>query len=152
MLILAQQGVNLVMQNSTKDIDGYSASAEFTLFFRKNDKLELQATYTQIESPYENQSDGKYYNGVIRMLNDFGKFNVFNELIINGGYDRVDAGYDYSAGLRYEASRDLHFNLKGENIFNTSLKQSFYSKLLPQETVEVPIIDQKFTLSMEYLF
>ena len=149
--ILKQQGVNLVMQNSTKDIDGYSASAEFTLFFRKNDKLELQANYTQIESPYAN-SDGKYYNGVLRMLNDFGKFNIFNELIINAGYERVDAGYDYSAGLRYEASKDLHFNLKGENIFNTSLKQSFYSKLLPQETVEVPIIDQKFTISMEYLF
>ena len=150
--VLEQQGVNLVMQNSDKDIDGYSASAEFTLFFRKNDKLELQANYTQIESPYENGSTGRYYNYVIRMLNDFGKFNIFNELIINAGYDRVERGYDYTAGVRYEATKDLHFNLKGENILNDSLEQSFYIKLLPQESVEVPIIDQKFTFSMEYLF
>ena len=149
--ILEQQGLNLVMQNSSIDIDGYSASAEFTLFFRKNDKLELQANYTLIESPYGN-SDGKYYNGVIRMLNNVGKFSIFNELIINAGYDRVERGYDYTAGVRYEATKDLHFNLKGENILNNSLEQSFYIRLLPQETVEVPIVDQKFTFSMEYLF
>ncbi|WP_152184765.1 TonB-dependent receptor plug domain-containing protein [Sulfurimonas indica] len=141
----------VIMQNSSIDIDGYSASLEFTYYFRRDDKLELQANYTQIESPYGN-SAGKYINYVVRMLNNVGKFNIFNEFIINSGYEGVDAGYDYTAGIRYEATKDLHFNLKGENIFNSALKQSFYIKLLPQETEDFSIVDQKVTLSMEYLF
>jgi iron complex outermembrane receptor protein len=149
--ILVEQGNALVMQNADRDIDGYSASLEFTYFFRKKDKLELQANYTLIESPYGNES-GKYKNYVMRMLNSVGKFDIFNEFIINSGYERVDTGYDYSAGIRYEATKDLHFNLKGENIFNTALKQSFFTNLLSKETVEVPITEQKFTVSMEYLF
>jgi len=140
------------IKNSDKDIKGYSAAVEFTLNFSVKDKLELQANYMKIDSPSENHDDTEHYNYVIRMLNSINKFDIFNELLIHTNYDNVDNGYDYSAGVKYSVNKDLHFNLKGDNIFNKGLNKSYINQLLPLEKIEVPRIEQRFTVGMEYLF
>ncbi len=140
------------IKNSDIEIDGYSAAIEFTLNFSQKDKLELQANYINTDSPYLSGSTSEHYNYIIRMLNSINKFDIFNELIINSGYSNVDSGYDYSAGVKYSATKDLHFSLKGNNIFNKGLNQSYLNKLFPIDRVEVPRVEQKFTVGMEYLF
>lgn len=140
------------LQNSGVDIYGYSGALEFTLFFRDNDKLELQANYTNIQSPVTLKHHGRY-DYVARMLNSVSRFDIFNELVVHSNYRNVDDGYDYSVGVKYNASNDLKINLKGENIFDTGMKQIFYTKLAPTpETISVPIVDRKITFSFEYLF
>ena len=141
-----------VMQNSQKDLDIYYASAEFNYFFRKKDKLVLQADYTKIYGT-DLHEDVKHYNYLIRMLNTVKKFDIFNELIINKGFENLDTGYDYSAGIKYRATPDFHVSVKGENIFNAGLTRKYYYNIYPQsKQLEVPVIEQKFILSMEYLF
>lgn len=141
-----------VMQNSQKDLDIYYAAVEFDYFFRKKDKLTLQVDYTKLYGTDVNE-DVKHYNYLIRMLNTVGKFDIFNELIINKGFENLDTGYDYSASIKYRATPDFHVSIKGENIFNTGLTRKYYYNLFPQsKELEVPVIEQKFMLSMEYLF
>ncbi|MEA3370476.1 MAG: hypothetical protein U9Q40_03985 [Campylobacterota bacterium] len=136
--------------NGDIDILGYSAAVEFTLYFSQKDKLELKANYIKTESPYGN-ADTEHYNYVVRVLNTLGKFDIFNELVINTNYSNVDNGYDYSAGVKYSINRDLHLSFKGDNIFNTGLEQSFLNGTVPLR-VEVPRVEQRFTLGLEYLF
>ncbi len=143
--------------NSDIDINGYSAAIEFTLNFNEKDKLELQANYINTDSPYADGSTSEHYNYIIRMLNSINKFDIFNELIINTGYSNVDTGYNYSAGVKYSVTKDFHLNIKGDNIFNTGLKQSFANQIdyitgEITDSVAVPRVEQRFIAGMEYLF
>ena len=147
---------SFTVQNASKSISGYSAALEYTLLFRENDKIELQANYTRLELPYGNK-DSKHHNFVARVQNSISKFDIFNELVVNAGSSDVSIGYDYSAGVKYNLTRDIHLSLKGENIFNSGLKKSYFTKLPTTlspttEKVVVPVVEQKFIFSMEYLF
>ncbi|MEA3373524.1 MAG: hypothetical protein U9Q62_07525 [Campylobacterota bacterium] len=138
------------MQNSDKSIYGHSAAIEQTFFFREKDKLELQAWSYFLESPYEGNHDLRHHTGVIRMLNTFGRFDLFNELLIQEGYHDQSNGHDYSAGIIYHASDDLQFNVKGENIFDDGLMWDYY--IAPGNSINVPVIERRFWAGMEYLF
>ena len=144
------------IQNSADKVSAYSAALEFTLLFRERDKLEFQANYTRIKLPYRVE-DSKHHNLVARMQNSISKFDIFNELVVNAGHSDASIGYDYSAGVKYNLTRDFHLSLKGENIFNSGLKKSYFTKLPTTfsptiEKVIVPVVEQKFIFSMEYLF
>ena len=139
------------MINSDKDIYGHSAALEQTFFFREKDKLELQISTFFLESPEQNGRDGRHHIGVIRMLNTFGRFDLFNELLIYEGYANVSNGHDYSAGVIYHATDDLRFNVKGENIFDDGLEWD-YMVIPPDNSVIVPVIERRFRAGVEYLF
>ena len=144
------------IDNNEHDINGYFASLEFTYKFRDKDKLELQANAFYIENPAEDYNLVRHYNYLARLLNTIGKFDIFNELVAHTGYAEQSSSYDYSMGIRYEATRDLHFAFKGENLFDDSLTWSYYNKLGPTpadvDKVTVPTIERRFLFSMEYLF
>ncbi|WP_193109928.1 TonB-dependent receptor plug domain-containing protein [Sulfurimonas paralvinellae] len=141
-----------VMQNSKDDFTAYYAALEFHYFFRKKDELQLAFDYAQLNLPNEATSV-EHYNYLIRMVNSVSKFDIFNELVINHGFENLDTGYDYSAGVKYGVTPDLHINLKGENILNAGLTRKYYYNLMPTtKLLEVPVIEQKFMLSVEYLF
>ena len=144
-----------IIQNSQEDVASHLAGAELTLLFSKKDKLELQANYFYLESPYLDDST-THYNYVIRMLNSINNFDIFNELAIHTGYDNVDNGYNYSVGVKYELNDDFHINFKGDNIFNSGLEQSFINQMdlsgNVTDRVTVPKIERRFTFGMEYLF
>lgn len=138
------------MINSDKNIYGHSAALEQTFFFREKDKLELQISTFFLESPVQDGRDARHHMGVIRMLNSFGNFDLFNELIIHEGYAYVSNGHDYSAGVRYHPTRDLTFNIKGENIFDDGLEWDYM--VTPGNRVIVPVIERRFWAGVEYLF
>jgi hypothetical protein len=141
-----------VIQNSDSKLETYYGSLEFTYLFSKKDKLELAMDLTHLYLKDINV-DVMHHDYHIRMLNTISKFDLFNELVINGGYRDVDTGYDYSAGIKYAATPDLHFGIKGENIFNTGLTRKYYYNLIPtSKQLEIPVIEQKFMISMDYLF
>jgi iron complex outermembrane receptor protein len=106
-------------------------------------------------------SDGfDEYKAVARMLNHYGKLDLFNELIYN--YNSViQKNYlDYSAGIKYYYSDKLTLSLKGENILNRARKDIFKRGKRDLETKEWNIfepllispIDQKVYMTVEYLF
>ena len=145
-----------IMKNSDEDLFGFFTALEYTLFFRDKDKLELQASYTHMDSAY-NREASQHYNYIIRMLNTISSVDIFNEMVIHHGYYSVSTGYDYSAGLRYHVTQDFKINLKGENIFDSGQEWSYVNKINPitqdiADTIEVPIIERRFWIGMEYLF
>ena len=143
---------NFVMTNSNVEIEGRSAALELTYYFREKDKIELQTSYTYIESPYDKDIT-EHYTHVIRMLNTVAKYDFFNELVIHSGYKDLPTGYDYSFGIRYAYSKDLHVQLKGENVFDSGLEQNFITKSTPiQDSINIPIVERRFLFGLEYLF
>jgi len=140
------------MQNSNDKLYTQYVSAEFQYQFRQKDKIELGVNYINIKLSSQDL-DVDHYNYLLRMINTISKFDIFNELVINDGYEFLDIGYDYSAGIKYAATPDLHINLKGENIFNSGVERKYFYNVSPNaKTLEVPVIEQKFMLSVEYLF
>ena len=140
-------------QSSTREVSSLNAALEFTLHFNKKDKLELQANYFNLESPYDGD-EIIHYNYLIRMLNTISKFDIYNELVINDGFQNIKTGYNYSLGVKYEVNRDFHISIKGDNIFDSALEWDYKTPTLanPQDTLVIPVIEQRFMLGMEYLF
>jgi len=149
---LIPTGATMVIQNAKEDLTTYSASLEFSCFFREKDKLELGVNYMYLDLPSSDHIT-QHYSYLLRMTNTFSKFDVFNELVVDTGFDYLKNGFDYSAGVRYAVNPDFHVKLKGENIFDAGLTRKYYYSISPtQKKLEAPVVDQKIMLSMEYLF
>ncbi len=153
LLIVDENSPYLQVINSDLESDLYNATAEFTYKFSQKDKLELQANYFNMSSPQDGQKM-EHYHYVARMLNTIGKFDIYNEFIINSGYTKVDTGYNYSLGVKYEVNRDFHISLKGDNIFNSGLEWNYLTPTSENSphSINVPVTEQQFMLGMEYLF
>jgi len=148
----------LALKNSSLDLGLYTAMMEFVYNFSQKDKLELQANYWYLESPFDD-SDGEteHMSYVMRMLNSVSSFDIFNELVIHTGYTGVDNGYDYSAGIKYQVNKDFHINMKGENLFDSALDADYHVMkgtfpTISSDTIIIPVVERRFTLGMEYLF
>ena len=132
-----------------------SVALRDTFMYRDNDKLFIELLYMNHEAK---DLFGKLIikRAVVRNLNTFGKFDIFNEIIFERESDIDENFYDYSAGVIYHHTDDLSFSFKGENIFNKAKtsQYTFYdpNTFQPTNTLKVPSIDQRFMLSMEYLF
>jgi len=141
-----------VIQNSKKATNTYAASLELKYKFREKDQIELRAETLKIVGTDE-ELDETYVNYLFRMLNSVSKFDIFNEVVVNSGYQDIPTAYDYSAGVRYAYSPDIHIAFKGENIFNKGLKRKYlYSYIPTRKDIAVPVIEQKFMFMLEYLF
>ncbi len=140
------------VENSKEDVNIYTASLEFTYSFKESDELQFQADTIQLKGS-DIKLDSTHINYVIRVFNNFGKLNIFNELIVNQGYQGDKIAYDYSLGAKYAINEDLHISVRGNNIFNTGLKRAYLYNVTPTpRTITVPVVEQQFMLSMEYLF
>ena len=91
------------------------------------------------------------YGAHIQIYNSIGKFDIYNQVGYRSNYDYygVDIGptYDYTASLKYHATKDFSVGIRGENIFGTGYKQSYKGL-----SYAMPIFDRKFWINMEYLF
>jgi iron complex outermembrane receptor protein len=141
-----------ILHNSQKATKTYAASLELSYHFRKKDKFDVRAESLRLTGTDAN-TDATHINYLFRMLNSVAKFDIFNELIINTGYQNTHNGYDYSAGIKYAYNPDLHISFKGENIFNRGIKRKYLYAIPPSSKyISVPVVEQKFMLSLEYLF
>ena len=140
-------------KSATEEVTTINAALEFTLHFNKKDKLELQANYMSVDFP-DYGEEIVHYNYLIRILNTISKFDIYNELVINDKFTNVKTGFNYSLGIKYEVNRDFHINFKGDNIFDSGLEWDYRTPTManPQDTLVIPVIEQRFMLGMEYLF
>jgi len=140
-------------KSATQEVTSINAALEFTFHFNKKDKLELQANYMNLDFP-DYGEEVIHYNYLIRMLNTISKFDIYNELVINDNFTDVKTGYNYSLGVKYEVNKDFHINFKGDNIFDSALDWNYRTPTManPQDTLVIPVIEQRFMLGMEYLF
>ncbi len=138
-----------------KDLDIYSALARWTYHYNKYDKLFTEFSYMQLNNlPIKTKQ--KSYMAVVRSLNTYKAFDIFNELIYNRNNILKENYFDWSLGIKYNYTSDLTISLKGENILNDAKETSFVrmnpTTFQAQQPLLVSPIDSKVTLSMEYLF
>jgi iron complex outermembrane receptor protein len=140
----------------------------WTHHYRRYDSLFIDVGITDTANlPYDiSPKRLKQYNAVVRNLNTFGKFDIFNEIIyFKNNLERVSY-VDYSAGIKYNHSKDFSISLKGQNILNKS-KELFINRIDTTSptfnptnptnwTLDTPLkvqsIDRKVLFNLEYLF
>ncbi len=91
------------------------------------------------------------YGAHLQLFNTLGKVDLYNQIGYRSNYDfygvDVKPTFDYTAAVKYHATRDLSIGFKGENIFGTGYKQSYQGL-----DYAMPIFDRKYWLNLEYLF
>lgn len=140
------------------DMTVHSFILRSRLKYREYDELMVEFAYLDSLGMPSFSPVKKYKNAkaILRSLNTFNKFDVFNEFIYERDNIQDVHSIDFNSGLKYNYSSDMCISLKGENIFNRAIKQSYWrvnpltGKQL--EPLRVTPYDQKVTLSMEYTF
>jgi len=137
--------------NSDDNLDIFTSSYEFTYLYSKKDKLEFSLNYSYADSVYS-QDKAKSLSSLLRSLNTFGKFDIFNEFWIVDPAFKSRISLDYSAGIIYHATQDFSLQLKGENIFDRAQERDYYDITNTDKILSISVIDQKIWFGLEYLF
>ncbi len=144
-----------LLENYSKTIAVKSAILMWTHTYSKFDKLYMTAEYDTIDNvPVLNTK--QQYKAIIRNLNTYDKFDIFNELLYSRDSIEKENFYDYSAGIFYHVNEDLGVSLKATNIF-AKTQTITYSRMNPltfatEKSLEISPIDRHIMLSIEYLF
>jgi iron complex outermembrane receptor protein len=140
----------------------------WTHHYRRYDNIFIDLGITDIQNLPKDMSPKrlKQYNATIRGLNTFGKFDIFNEIIyFKNNLERISY-LDYSAGIKYNYSKDFSISIKGQNIFNKA-KEVIINRINTSTptfnptnpmtwSLDTPLnvssIDRKVLFNLEYLF
>jgi len=119
------------------------------------DKLFISLGYMETNN-MPSVSLQKTYTGILRNINTYKKFDIFNELLYYKDSVNNKDYVDYSAGVKYHYSDDLTISFKGENLFDKA-KTTSYKRVDPvTNQLEVPLeissVDRKVMITLEYLF
>lgn len=145
------------IDNFSQDVESRRMMVDYTFHYSPLHSLKVDYFRQHMQdTPF---GDYKEMGGYIRLLDTFGKFDIFNEVIYREITLDSKDWYDYSAGIKYRVNEDLAFSFKGENILNKAMKQQYtrtstinyiaFTNLAPLESTPV---DKKYYFSMEYSF
>ncbi len=134
-----------------------STLARWEYKYNNYDKLFTEFSFQQVNNlPIENIKRYRIYKAIVRNLNTYKKFDIFNEVIFDRNNVSKENFYDYSTGVKYHKNEDLTFSFKVENLLHRAVEMTHYRVNTLTFTQEKPLnispIDRKITLSMEYLF
>ena len=143
--------------NYDKILKMSGVKTRWTHSYHRFDKLFVQGEYRLIQNtPSQYFSTYKQYRAVVRNINTFNKFDIFNELL----YDRNNVSdknfYNYSAGVQYNYSDSFTFALKGLNLFDDA-RTSDYTRTNPatfkqEEDLHISPIDREIQISAKWIF
>ena len=155
-MLFVTETSNGKIDNYNKDINSHYIELKYEHPYNQYDNLFLQVGYIHMNNlPFVDVVN--QYTAVIRNVNTYKKFDIFNEIIyFKDSKDGYVNAYDYSAGVKYHYSEDLIFSIKGENIFDKA-KKTQYVRINPTTyQTEAPLnispTDQKVTIGLEYSF
>jgi len=138
-----------------EDMLAITAILRWEYDYNHYDKLVVEFDYMEVDG-IPSLDKYKTYRTILRNLNTYGKFDIFNEVI----YDRDNIlkknFYDYSSGIKYHKTEDLTISIKAENIFHKAKESPYYrvnpTTFLQESSLYISPIDRKIILSLEYLF
>ena len=140
-----------------KDVHMAGINARYTYRYNRFDKIFLEGAYRQIKDlPIVSTDTYKSYLAKLQTLNSFGKFDIFNELLYTRDNLAKVNNYDYTAGIKYNYSKDFIASIKGENLFNKARKTVYYRRspvtFTPMQPLKASPIDKKIVVNVEYYF
>lgn len=137
--------------NKNETVKNISSYLEHTYHFDLDNKLTSNISYLYVQDVQRQE-----IAAFIRMLNTFGKYDVFNEVIYNHNNINYKQYFDYSLGLKYHYNHELTLSIKGENIFDKGYENTYsrYDPVLdqPETPILISPVEQRVYVSMEYLF
>lgn len=140
-------------------IDRYNLSLTYGYNFSSLSKLDfnIAASKTKWDTD-EKYSSNWYYNGYVRYLTSYGKFDFSNALIYGFGEDEKDF-YSVNLAINYRHSRSLNFYFKANNIFDSGYEQTFHAfkivndSISREDTLEnFKTNPREFFVGFEYIF
>jgi len=146
-----------LLYNYDKKMEVYNIVGSWTLEYNDLDKLFIGIGYkymTPYPLPYK-KDERRLYN-VIRNINTYQKYDIFNEFIFvkNNFTSKIRTIYNF--GIKYHYTNDLIISIKGENVFDNAQEQTYlrFNKdtLEYKGSVDISPIDRQFLLTVEYLF
>ncbi len=141
--------------NSTLKPNFYILYGAHEIRFGTNHTLSLSAYYGDNDM---DQTMSSKIGGYIQLFNTFDKFDLYNELLYRSSYHyltpanlsvNVQAGYDYTAGVTYHATKDLNLFFKGENLLNKAIKTPYP---MPTYIDYVAPFDRTVKIGLKYVF
>jgi len=163
-LIYAIDNDTVTFSYAHKQIDDAIVFSEAAMkYVNKDERVHYRRIYLREEHrfDYDNKLIVEFFHSykdkylspgsgaLIQLFNKIGSVDIYNELIYRDDYSAMgidmDAGYNYSLGVIYPVNRDLTLKCKGENLFDTASEASL-------GTLNIPAIDRRVTVTMEYEF
>jgi iron complex outermembrane receptor protein len=146
-----------LLYNYKKVMPVYNLVVRWTFDYSEIDKFFMSIGYKKIDNfpqPYD-KKDEKFF-GIVRNLNSYGRYDIFNELILTKVNYNNTIYSVYNFGVKYHYTDDLTISFKAENIFDKAQKQTYLSfdpdTLKFETTKDISPFDRSFVVSMEYLF
>jgi len=138
-----------VNRDSTVYFHRYYLRGEYK--FNYDNKIIIEA-FKGFKDVYASPGSG----ALVQIFNTFGKFDIYNELIYRADYTvdygagdiNINKGYDYTLAVTYNINKKLKLKLKGENLLDEASK----TPIDPEGFVQVPAIERRGILTMEYTF
>lgn len=139
----------------------YDIDVRWTRQYRQFDKLFLRCGYRIMKNIPDfmiNDYTYKELLAVVRNVNTFDRFDIFNELVFtrSNPYQKYENSCNYSVGLKYHYNDSLSFMVKGVNLFDDA-KKTFFPRvdpvtLQPETPLEVSSIDRAIRFAVEWVF
>lgn len=151
-LVVNTQGL---LENYSKHLINLGITTRYKLVYNDYNSLFLELSHRRVKN-IPRIDTYKINTVILRTVNSYKKFDIFNEILYcrNNLYKRNN--YDYSAGIIYHVNNDLSLSLKGTNLLNKAKKQIYYRINPVTFTMETPFeaspIDRKIMFSIEYTF
>ena len=129
----------------------------WTHSYHNFDKLFVEGAYRAIQNtPAQYFSSYKQYRAIIRNINSFEKFDIFNELVYNRNSILNENFFNYSTGVQYNYNDSFIFAIKGLNLFD-NVRPSTYTRINPasfqtEEDLNISPIDREIQISAKWIF
>ena len=124
---------------------------DYTYELTQNNKLELNYFKTKLSETLNNSNKGGY----VKFMGEYGSFEYFTSLIYRNAYKyydvKVDDSYNFSFGSTYNATKNLSFSLKVENVFDNSTKSLYKEGLVGGDFALKDYLNE-VTFSMKWVF
>ncbi|WP_456449859.1 hypothetical protein [Hydrogenimonas sp.] len=145
------------------DLNMLNSSFDFIHNFDEDHRLDFNLYWSHFDKK-TGDTNRNYLGGFIRLLDTFGRWDIFNELIYRQQSPGLDPGWDYSAGAKYHVTKDFSLAFKGVNIFDSARESKFTTLRLtvPESAGAVPgfvtgsevfpVVERQFFFTLEWLF
>lgn len=147
MIYMTQKGFD----NFNNRVEGNSVMFKYTYSIDLKNQLMFNAYTMNSNQEDLNSSSG----GNIKYMGSYQKFDYFTALLFKSGYKvsnlNVDDGYDLSAGVTYNYTKNLSFSLKGENLLDNAIK-SWYKDYSNNNLFSLADQERTYMLTMKWLF
>ncbi len=153
--VIVYDPITKMFINQDKDTDVIKGFFDYTYNFNPQNKLSIGFYDTHFCEDISPKSPLR--GGYIRVLNSFGRFDIYNELTYRSSYTYplpsslggdidIKDGFGYDLGIKWHINHAMTLGLKGENILGKASKTPIYG------LGGVDAIDKKVIMQLEYFF